>query len=113
MVQHGSLWESGEASCSSPTLRPPTQETLTPNRVVAMSSSYADNHFAIRLVGFHRLMGLANILKSEDPSRLGFVNAGRCFIYDRLKWNIGDGKIRSAEHKAAKKSEMNSARHLE
>jgi len=75
--------------------------------------SYSNDHFTIGLVGFHRLMRLANIVESENPSRFCFVDACRHFIHDRLERNIRDWKVWSAEYKAAKESEVNSARHLQ
>src|SRR5215469_894665 len=58
-------------------------------------------------------MGLANVVKSENASRLCFVNPCRHFIHDRLERNIRDWKFRSTEDEAAKKSEANAAWHLE
>ena len=72
----------------------------------------ANHHFAIGLVRFHRLACLANIVELKDASRFGLIDSSGRFIHDGLKRNVRDWKVWSAEYKAAKKCEVNSARHL-
>jgi hypothetical protein len=74
--------------------------------------SDANRHFAIGLVRFHCLVCLTNIVELKDASRFGLIDSSGRFIHDGLKRNVRDWKVWSAEYKAAKKCEVNSARHL-
>jgi len=90
----------------------PSELPLVSKIRLPRGTSDADDHFAIGLVGFHRLVRLANFVELKDSSRFCFVDSSGRFIYDGLQRNVPDWKVRSAEYKAAKKCEVNSARHL-
>jgi hypothetical protein len=54
------------------------------NQVAIKAFSDANYHFAIGLVGFHRLVCLANIVEPKDSSWLRFIDTGGRFIDDVL-----------------------------
>src|SRR5260221_14191621 len=84
---------------------PLTQSELAPVNKFRppRATSDANDHFAIGLVGFHRLVCLANIVELKDSGRFRLIDSCGRFIHDGLQRNVRDWKVRRAEYKAAKK----------